>query len=258
MYMLAWAVRLYSLPFLLPILLFIDIPPLSERYWIALFVGGSINVVTTILYIKAIKISDVSVVVPLVSFTPAFLLVTSPIILGEVPSPLGMFGVMLVVAGSYFLNIREKEKGFFKPFKYLLKDKGSRYMIIVAILWSISSNFDKIGVGESSPLFWAISANIFIAIAMTPFVLFKARKYLRDVLEKFKVHFPIGFFGAATLVFQMLAINLIYVSYVISIKRTSVILVVFAGFFLFKEKNITTRITGALLMLAGVILISVF
>jgi drug/metabolite transporter (DMT)-like permease len=62
-------------------------------------------------------------------------------------------------------------------------------------------------------------------------------------------------FGAATLAFQMVAIGLTNVAYVISIKRTSIAWSVLAGYFVFKEKNIKVRLLGAAVMIAGVVLI---
>ena len=227
-------------------------------FWVALFLSGGLNVVTTILYMKAISHSDLSLTVPMVAFTPLFLLVTSPIIVGEFPNLAGVLGVVLIVVGSYFLNIKEVQKGLLAPFRSLVSQKGPRYMLLVAFIWSLSSNFDKMGVNASSPLFWAITVNTFIAFAMMPVVLYKVRRQSLDLITNWEKYLPIGMLGAATLIFQMLAINLTLVAYVISIKRTSAVLVVIAGSLFFKEKGTTYRLVGSLIMIAGVVLISLF
>jgi len=49
-YVVAGAWRVFALPFLLPLLLVIKIPPLGAGFWWALLVSGGINVVTAILY----------------------------------------------------------------------------------------------------------------------------------------------------------------------------------------------------------------
>jgi len=67
----------------------------------------------------------------------------------------------------------------------------------------------------------------------------------------------VGFFTAATLIFQMLAIQLTLVAYVISIKRTSALMVVVFGAIFFREKGLKHRLAGVLLMLAGVVLITI-
>jgi len=86
-YLVAWAWRCFALPFLLPPLLLLPFPPLDRGFWGALLVSGSLNAVTAVLYMKALKASDLSLTVPMVAFSPLFLLLTSPLLLGEMPGP---------------------------------------------------------------------------------------------------------------------------------------------------------------------------
>lgn len=143
-YVVSWALRFFALPFLIPLLFFVDIPSLDNQFWTALLVSGSLNVIATILYMKAIKHSDLSITVPMVTFTPLFLLFTSPLIVGEFPSFFGLIGVLLIVLGSYTLNIKQRHEGYLVPFKALLKETGPKLMLLVAFIWSITSNFDKV------------------------------------------------------------------------------------------------------------------
>ena len=232
-YIISWSLRFFTLPFLLPLLFFIKIPSLGDQFWSALVINGSLNLVVTILYMKAIKYSDLSITVPLVSFTPLFLLITSPLLVGEFPTIYGLIGILLIVFGSYMLNIKERNNGYLAPFKALLKEKGSKLMLIVAFLWSITANYDKIGVLNSSPLFWVISVNIFIAIFMFPIMMYKSRKKLYQIKTDFRALLPLGLFNALLFIFQMTAISLTLVAYVISIKRTSTLMSVLFGYLIF-------------------------
>ena len=54
------------------------------------------------------------------------------------------------------------------------------------------------------------------------------------------------------------AISMTDVAYMISVKRTSLIMSVFYGWALFKEEKIKERLLGSIVMLAGVILITAF
>jgi len=254
-YIVAWSLRFFTLPFLIPLLYLIKIPPLKNQFWIALFIGGSLNVLTTILYMKSIKSSDLSLTIPMVTFTPLFLLITSPLIVGEFPNLLGIIGVLLIVLGSYLLNIKQTTKGYLAPFKALLKEKGPRIMLLVAFIWSITSNFDKIGVQSSSPIFWVIAINTFVTLALFPIMLFKSQKFLKKIFKNLKSLFSIGLFNGLTLIFQMIAINLTLVAYVISIKRSSAIISVLFGYLVFKEKEVKERLLGTIIMLIGVLLI---
>lgn len=253
-YAVSLSLTLFALPFLLPFLFFIKIPHLGNQFWVALFFGGSLNIIATILYMKAIKYSDLSITVPMVAFTPLFLLITLSLIVGEFPRLLGLVGIVLIVAGSYILNIKEKHGGYLAPFKALLKERGSKLMMVVAFIWSITSNFDKVGVGNSSPIFWIIAIDTFIAVVMAPIVLYKSRRNVNQTADLIAL-IPIGLFGALTAIFQMKAITLTYVAYVISIKRTSVIMSVLFGHLIFNERGIEKRLIGALAMILGVLFI---
>jgi len=255
-YIVAWSLRIFALPFILPLLIFTKETALGSRFWLALLAGGTLNIVTTILYMKAIKTSDLSVTVPMVTFTPLFLLLTSPFIVGEFPSLKGVFGILLIVTGSYLLHLKEKKKGLLAPFKAIVKEKGPRLMLAVAFIWSITSNIDKVGIQNSSIVHWAIAMHIFAIFAMIPVVRITSRRSLNQVWKRQKDLFPLGFVNALKYIFQMAAIQLTLVAYVISIKRISAILSVFLGFLIFKEKGFRERLTGSVIMILGVLLIT--
>jgi uncharacterized membrane protein len=255
-YMIAFALRFFALPFLLPILLFIDIPALNWKFWTALVVGGGMNVFITILYMKAIKASDISITVPMVTFTPLFLLITSPIIVGEFPGGLGIAGIFLIVFGSYMLNISKRKHGFLAPFKALVKEKGPRLMLLVAFLWSITANIDKVGAQNSSAMFWVVSFSLFLFVCMVPVVFLKSKMRISQVISGWRSFLPVGMFSGLTSIFQITAITMTLVPYVISVKRTSAVLSVLWGCLFFREKGLKERLLGAVIMIAGVVLIT--
>ena len=257
-YVVAWSLPFFALPFLLPILLFTEIPPLGERFWLALVTGGTLYAFTLVLYMKAIKSSDLSITVPMLTFTPLFLLITSPLMVGEFPGIFGLIGIFLIVTGSYLLNINKKSQGYFAPFKALLKEKGPRLMLVVAFIWSITANIDKIGLQNSSPLFWVIAVDIYVALLMLPLCTFRRNRKTAQIRANWRALLTLGLFGGLTAVCQMTAISLTLVAYVISIKRTSAIGGVLFGYLIFKEKGIRARLVGAIVMVLGVLFITLF
>ena len=122
---------------------------------------------------KAIEKSDISKVMPMLSFTPLFLLVTSPVILGETIHLLGILGILFVVIGSYLLNLDLSKNSIFEPFKGLLREKGTRYMLIVSFLWSFSANFDKLSIQNSSILQHIIFVDHHLIFPMQNLYLFR-------------------------------------------------------------------------------------
>lgn len=255
-YVVAWSLAFFSVIFLTPWVISTGIPALNTQFWIALLIGGSINAVTAILYIKAIKVSDLSLTVPLVALTPLFMLLTSPLIVGEYPNFFDYIGIFLIVTGSYLLNIKEKSQGYLAPFKALLKEPGPKMMLIVAFLWSITSNFDKIGVKNSSPIFWLFSLFGTMSVLILPILLHKTPNPSRKILKQLPMLAAMGFFNAIGVLFQMQALTLTLVVQVIAIKRTSVLMGVLFGHFIFKEQDIQQRLLGAGIMIFGVFVIS--
>lgn len=257
-YIVAWAMNFFALPLLVPLLFFIKIPEITEGFWLAILVSGTLNIATAILYIKAIKLADLSLVIPLSAFTPLFLLITSPIIVNEFPHFMGLIGIFLIVSGSYILNLKERKKGLFAPFKALIRNRGAQLMLLVAFIWSITSNFDKIGIKNSSPVFYGIAVTIFITVGITPIVFFKSRKNIKQIPNHLKTLIPIGIFQGLMMIFHMIAVSMTLVAYLISIKRTSAVISVFFGSIIFKEKSLKERILGAIIMIIGVLCITLF
>lgn len=255
-YIIAWSFLVFALPLLLPLILVTGIPELSSRFFMALFIVAGINASCSVLFMKAIKSSDLSITVPLVSFTPLFLLFTSPLILGEIPAPLGLIGVLFIVAGAYVLNIIDSSRGWLAPFRALFKQSGPRLMLLVAFLWSISANFDKIGIQETSPVFWAIAVMVVMTLLLTPVVIWQVGNPLRFLDGNYRALIPIGIFHGLTILSQMTAISMALVAYVIAIKRMSTALSVVWGALILKEAGFNQRITGVLVMLFGVLLIT--
>ena len=255
-YVVAWSLAFFSVIFLTPWVIYTGIPELNTQFWFSLLIGGSINAVTTLLYIKAIKVSDLSLTVPLVALTPLFMLLTSPLIVGEYPNFFDYIGILLIVAGSYLLNIKEKSQGYLAPFKALLNEPGPKFMLIVAFLWSITSNFDKIGVKNSSPIFWLFSLFGTMSILLLPVLLQKTPNPSRKIIKQLPMLAAMGFFNAIGVLCQMQALTLTLVVQVIAIKRTSVLMGVLFGHFIFKEKDIQQRLLGAGIMILGVFFIS--
>lgn len=253
-YTISWATN--SIPFLvfLPMLFFIELQ-FNWKFALALLGTGSINVIATILYMKALSHGDISQVMPMLSFTPLFLLVTSPIIVGEFPNLMGTIGVILVVAGSYLLNIKEKGKGLLYPFRSLLKNSGTRYMLMVAFLYSFSSNFDKVSIQNSSIIQHLIFINAFIFISLTIIVFFKKDVKFPELNEGKNDLILMSFFMTLMLTFHMLALSMTLVAYVISLKRLSGVISVLWGYIFLKEGDIASRLSGSAVMFAGVLFI---
>ncbi len=260
-YVVAFASMAISVLGLLPAVLWDGIPELKLAFWGALVAGGLLTLVAFTLYIRAIKIADLSLTVPLVTLTPLFMMVTSPLIVQEYPSWADGVGALLLVVGAYVLNIQGREEGFWAPLRQLVANPGSRLMLWVAVIWSVTSNIDKVGVVSSSPLMWALSLFAFIALGLLPIVWVRSRRQDRTkqlwlLRANAKTLLLAGGFQALAVGFQMVAIEMVPVTQVIAIKRMSALFSVLLGNLIFREKGLRERALGAAIMVGGVVMMN--
>ncbi|MDY6861527.1 MAG: hypothetical protein SV062_00890 [Thermodesulfobacteriota bacterium] len=72
-YLIAWVRFFYAVPFLIIFLPFIEIPNLDPTFFFVSFLLIPLEITALILYVKAIKISLLSVTIPFLGLTPVFL-----------------------------------------------------------------------------------------------------------------------------------------------------------------------------------------
>jgi uncharacterized membrane protein len=252
----AWAASVLSFPVLLVSFFATEeVPQLGDAFLLALVCGGSLNILALIQFMKALQASDLSVTIPFISLTPLFLLITSPVLVGEFPQPPGLMGIVLIVVGSYILHLQEVRNGYLAPFHAIVKEKGPRHMLFVAVIYSITANIDKIGVLNSSPLFWSLSINAFMTIGLWVAIYSKEMRVISTWKSSFSSLSLIGLFQACTLIAHNFALSLGPVPSVIAVKRMSALFAVLWGYFILKEMNHRERLTGAFLMVMGVVLL---
>ncbi|MBI2625979.1 MAG: EamA family transporter [Candidatus Nealsonbacteria bacterium] len=255
-YLLGFAYAAFSLPFLLLALFWLDLAPTNFSFWWATIASSASSIIALILFMKALQIGELSLTAPLLSFTPVFLIFTSRIMLGESIGFLGICGVALITAGTYALELR-REKGIWGPIKALLKDKAALMTLIVALIYSVSSNFNKIAVANSSPITYLVFVQMISALVFITIIFLKSDQKFAGIKSGWKMLLAVGLFTALSLFAQMTALTLAMVPYVISLKRTSAVFSVILGFIAFKERNIKPKLIGSILMMAGVLLISI-
>lgn len=259
-YLIAWLRLLVSLPLLLISLLFVPVPTLDSDFYIAFFTALPLEIIAIILYIKALKVSPLSLTLPFLSLTPIFLIIVPYIILGEKVSFLGALGVLFIAAGGYSLNISEFKKGVFEPFVAIKREKGSIFMVGVALIYSFTSSLGKRAIEHSSPIFFGATYIAVLVMFLTPIALYKGKDEIRMIFRNGALKSSIlpGILQSVMIISHMIAMSLTKVAYMISVKRLSLLIGVFYGYLFFKESGIKERLLGTTLMLIGFVLIVVY
>lgn len=253
-YVVAWLRLVFSLPLLFIIFLFIPVPKLDIEFYSAFAFSLPLEIVSIILYIKALRLSPLSLTLPFLALTPVFLIIVSFIMLDERVSLAGVIGILLISAGSYTLNINRIKEGIFAPLRAITKEKGSVLMIIVALIYSVTSSLGKMAIKHSSPLFFGITYFTALAFVFTPIAFSKHKEGKIERRTVLSVTLP-GIFYSIMVMSHMIAISLAQVAYVITIKRISLIIGVLYGYIFFRERNIRERLLGAVLMFLGFMII---
>ncbi len=236
----------------------IEIPPLDRTFWLATVCSLPLEITALILYTKALKVSPLSDTLPFLALTPLFLIVTSNLILGESVSISGAAGILLMAAGAYTLNLHKARHAVLGPIRAILKAKGSIMMIGVAFIYSITSSLGKMAIEHSSPIFFGSFYFILVTILFTPIAIKMNRGNLSFKKRDIVSFATIGFTYSIMIVCHMLAMSLVNVAYMISIKRTSLLFGIIYGHFLFREDRIAEKIAGGTIMLAGFIVIVIW
>lgn len=248
----------FGVPFLLATTAIYGVPQIKQDFMLALFVSGSLNILAIMLYIRALQASSISKTIPMLSFTPAFLLITSPLILNEFPSATGVVGIAMIIGGTYMLNFDRLNPKILGPFLALAKDRGPAMMLVVAAIFSVAINFDKIGVVNSSPSFYALSVFSFIGTGLLVIMLIKKREELFKIKDNLRILIPLGASEFAMALLALTALSLTIAPYVIAIKRTNILFSSLIGFSLFKETQVKQRLVAIFTMIAGVFVIFLF
>lgn len=236
-----------------------------------------------LLNLRALQVSPISYCVPFMALTPLFLLPAGVIFLHEAVSGGMIIGVCLVVIGALIVNRQMFARGLLEPARAILREKGSRYMLIVAVLLTFTNVLDKgfLLAGGADVSFdvkfartltlslgkCAMLTVFFIGLTAVRLGQWKAdRAHHTSVLATFRNvawssvlrQMPTwlilaGVLESVVLMLQLTAMQFIPAALVISIKRAGMILAVGLGWFVFKERGITDRLIAALVMTVGVL-----
>ncbi len=208
----------------------------------------------------ALKNMEISGALPQMVLTPGFVALFAFLILGESLTPFSIVGMVLLLAGTYVLEMSGKGT-LFEPFKVFVKSEHHRYIIYALALFTVSSLLDKYLLRDykMEPYLFVGFQQIFIAVNFFIIFIFveKSPKELFDGVNfsKFKWIVLISFFTVVYRYAHIEAVKIAPVALVLTIKRTSVFFATAIGGKLFSEHKLMQKIIATIIMLVGVYLI---
>lgn len=242
---------------LFAVLFFIGLPALDSRFWGAIAVTAVINALTGPMLLKAYELGSFSSVYSMILLTPVFSLLLSAAFIGELPRALGIFGVILTVFGLYIISKYQNktEESSVSDFK-----NGNLLGISVALLWAVSTIFDKLATQYSSPVFAPAVGLTVIALANCAYAFFwKGENYKNFTQHRVAgdvwLLCGLGLLFALSNVLHNAALSFGFVAYTLAIKRMGILFGVIWGWLFFKENNISRKFFGAAVAVLGVVAI---
>jgi drug/metabolite transporter (DMT)-like permease len=244
-----------------PLLFF---PPdfnVGVSFWANMFAAGLLAVASNSLLVAALKAGDLSVLGPINAYKSVLGLVLAIPLAHEIPTAMGACGVLLVLAGSYFVIDRDAREPRRSALVRFFQERGVPLRFAAMALSATEAVFLKRALLTSSPpAAFAAWCLLGLAIAAPAAALLGGR--WRDEADLFRQNratyvrlaVTTGLMQFATL----FTLGKLQVGYSLALFQLSALLSVFFGHRYFQEPNIRKRLIGSLIMVAGAALIVAF
>ncbi len=240
---------------LTPVFFSLELKPISQDLIVVLVVAVPLEILGYYLFLSSIRSAPLSLTLPLLAFTPVLTVLTSAALLGERIGPAGALGISLVTVGAYVLNGDLARQHPIAPLRAVISNPGSRRMLMVAVVWSITSSVGKKGVliYGAIPFVFLLVCGITAVFAVVTLLRVKSRHSRFRPTKGMAALFLLGgLFMAGAQISHFVSLSLAPVSYMISVKRLSLVFGVALGRLLFREHNIGYRLAGSAVMVLGV------
>lgn len=241
---------------LLPLVLTFDLPPLPLPFWGWMALLMPLELLAMLMYMKAIRDYPLALTVPYLAFTPVLVVVSGWLVLGERVSGQGLFGIALVVLGSWLLNFEHKDRlslrTLLAPLRAILVNPGSRLMLATATIYSVTS------VGGKAAMEWMppeqFGAFYFVMLGLVALVVFGISHPASLRVRRHGVVPLLVIAGlmAVMVVTHFMALAQVEAAYMIAVKRTSLLFGMLYGALLFGERHLGRHLLAGSLMIAGV------
>lgn len=224
------------------------------------FLEGITFTVASILYVEAVRLSPLSLTIPYLAFTPVVSAGVAAILISEYPAPEGLLGIGFVVLGALALHIQGGLR-WTQLLRAPFREPGSWRMLIVALIWGITTSIDKIAISHGSEALLGFAMMGFSSFFLIGFALWRRRRPMSSPIEtrpplQEPLLYLAALVAAIAVLCQFYAYRELLVSYVETVKRAGGLLSVLAGGLFLGESGLMRRLPAAALMVIGILLIA--
>lgn len=217
-----------------------------------------LNSAASLLYLESVRLSPLSMTIPLLGLTPALSMLAGALLVGELPDTSRGVGIVLVVAGALVLHARRSDLA--RPWRLFVaigRERGSLYMALVAVFWSVSPAVDKLALRHASVAAHAAIQVAGVAVVMLAVLVLRGELHLvRQGLRARGVVAAAVVSGAFALATQLIALRLVLVSVFEAVKRgVGMTLSVVSGRLWFSEPVTAPKLVAVVAMSVGIALL---
>ena len=233
--------------------------PIGPGFWPNMMLCAALAVAGNVLLVYALATTGLSILGPINAYKSVIGLVLGVFLIGEVPTPMGAAGVLLILAGSYFVVDRDVNQPRSHAFARFFRERGIQFRFAALGLSATEAIFLKKALLLSSPLtafvFWSILGFPIAAAAIALLL----RERLANEVVLLRLNWPTYLWLAITTGAMQLATLLTFgklqVGYSLALFQLSTLISVFLGYRYFQEGQIPKRLLGSAIMAAGAVMI---
>jgi drug/metabolite transporter (DMT)-like permease len=243
----------------LPLLLGPTLLILPTAFWWNITFCVVLAVASNVLLVQALKTTDLSILGPINAYKAVLSLILGVFVIGEIPTAMGVAGVLLILAGSGLVVDRLPNQPRHHAFLQFFRERGIQLRLAALMLSATEAVFLKKALLLSSPLttfvWWSILG---LPLAATAILLLLRTRATRE-LPLFRQHWRTFLWLALTTGVMQLTTLLTFgqlpVGYSLALFQLSTLISVFLGHRYFREGNIRRRLLGSLVMVCGAVMI---
>ncbi|RAJ00342.1 putative membrane protein [Chitinophaga skermanii] len=218
---------------------------------------SALSAVLHLLYFVALQTgyrkADLSVVYPIARGSGPLCSVTGAILLfHEKPGTLAILGIVLIILGVVMMTLTG-----WKHDKRIVTGLG--YGALTGLFIASYTIADKIAVVDYhvSVVFITLASMILPFVLLFPYTAAKRSEYAIELKTHWKPAFIVAACQPLSYILVLIAMKTTPVSYVAPARELSIVFGVFFGVHSLKEKDRVKRILGALVILAGIVLLAI-
>ena len=248
--------------FALSVLVFLPIHTISTRVWFYIVLSGIVHAFYSLSLASAYETGDISYVYPIARSAPAFVPLAAFLIIGEHISFRGGIGIVIVILGMWTIQFREKTTVELRQLLNIFKKHDSFWAFATLGTVVTYTIIDKMGVVAFKEITaidpWKQGPVYFLLECTLSYILFwsysrwRLKVRIRPTLKK---EWPLALLAAigtmasySLILFVMRTEN---VSYIVTLRQSSVFFAVLVGWFILGESYGLKRLIASIVMLVG-------